>query len=72
MIKTDLDAFESFRETKEQNFVTLKDKPNIQLNFYFIRIQINVKTGPFFISIELLTKYLIKISVCFTILFGQK
>lgn len=70
MLKTDLDAFEAFKETKEQSFVILKGKTNIQLNF--IRIQINVKKEPFNISIELLTKYLIQRSNLFTILLGQK
>lgn len=63
MIETNLDALEAFRETEEQNFVILKDKPNIQ--FYFIRIHINVKREPFNISIKLLTKYLIKRSNLF-------
>lgn len=62
MIKTDLDAFEIFRETKEQSFVILKGKPNIQLKF--IRIRRNVKREPFNASIELL-KYLIKRSDLF-------
>lgn len=35
MIKTDLDTFEAFRETNEQNFLILKDKPNIQLNLLY-------------------------------------
>lgn len=51
MVKSYLNAFEAFKETKKWNFVILKDKSKTHLNIYFIRIQMNVKTEPFNISI---------------------